>query len=52
MPGLRRSLLKRHQPQPQIPVYPHVYPPASPDPETQHLCGFPPDLSEQVQNIE
>lgn len=39
-------------PQPPIPVYPHVYPPKSPIPETQHPCGFPADLPEQVQNIE
>ena len=39
-------------PQPPFPVYPHVYPPTSPNPETQHPCGFPADLPEQVQNIE
>ena len=42
----------RHQPQPPIPVYPHVYPPKSPIPETQHPCGFLADLPEQVQNLE
>jgi hypothetical protein len=38
--------------QPPIPVYPHVYPPESPNQETQHPCGFPADRSEQVQNLE
>jgi hypothetical protein len=42
----------RHRLQPPIPVCPHVYPPESPAPETQHPCGFPADLPEQVQNIE
>lgn len=42
----------RHRLQPPIPVYPHVYLPESPNAETQHPCAFPPDLPEQVQNIE
>jgi len=29
-----------------------VYPPAIANPETQHPCAFPADLSEQMQNIE
>ena len=41
-----------HSTQPPIPVYPHVYPPESPNPEIQHPCGFPADLPEQVQNLE
>lgn len=43
---------QRHRYQPPIPVYPHVYPSKAPIPETQHPCGFPADLPEQVQNIE
>lgn len=42
----------RHRLQPSFSVYPHVYPPKAPIPETQHPCVFPVDLSEQVQNIE
>jgi hypothetical protein len=43
---------KRRIEQPPIPVYPHVYPPKAPISETQHPCAFPPDLPEQVQNLE
>ena len=42
----------RHLLQPRFLVYPHVYPPMSSLPETQHPCGFPADLPEQVQNLE
>lgn len=42
----------RHWLQPSIPVYPHVYPPETPIPKTQHPCALPADLPEQVQNIE
>ena len=50
---LAKSVVRsRHRLQPPIPVYPHVYPPKAPIPETQHPCAFPADLSEQVQNIE
>jgi hypothetical protein len=42
----------RHLLQPRFLMYPHVYQPATAIPETQHPCAFPPDLPEQVQNIE
>jgi hypothetical protein len=42
----------RHLLRPRFLMYPHVYPPATPNRETQHPCAFPPDLSEQVQNLE
>lgn len=48
-PSVVRS---RHQPQPRISVYPHVYPPKALIRGTQHPCAFPADLAEQVQNLE
>lgn len=37
--------------QPPFPVYPHVYPPATPNRETQHPCGFTADLPDQMHRV-